>query len=195
MITIDRRHPTFVAKAVGVLTGQLIPKPDGRTATILCVDSGTQVMIPATLHDRAIEQLMADPSLFGKKLDLLVWPRTCPHDLEVIVITLEAAVPNNPDRDHFLIQGMALRMKPNSKMVKIGIRNNSSDRNNTSRFERFWLSLHGHLRGNHVNTIYQVKAVRKGSRLFIIDSSPHIKTGKRWKLIKAESGLLTDSVR
>lgn len=184
MISIERRHPSFVAKAVGVLTGKLVPSPNGRTGTIVTRDN---IHIPASLHDRAISLLRDDPTLFTAELDLLVWPRTCPYDVEVIVVTLAKSEVNNPDRDHFLIQGISLRNRPNSKISKIGIRNNTSDRNNTSNFSRFWLNLHGHLREQMVNTVYQVKAVRKGQRLFIIESNPHIKQGKRWKLLLPDS--------
>lgn len=179
MIKIDRSHPSFVAKAVGILTGTLTPSPDGRSGLITTRDGNK---IPATLHNRAITTLQHDPSLFASELDLLVWPRTCPYDLEVIIVNLDVAATTNPDRDVFLIQGMALRSTTHSKIVKIGIQNNSSDRKNTSTFEKFWLSLHGHLTDGLIRTVYQIETVRKGNRLFIIKSVPHIRQGKRWKL-------------
>ena len=184
MITIDRSTPSFVARAVGVLTGTIRPSADGRSGTLITRD---QIEIPITIHDRAISTLMADPTLFTKELDCLVWPRTSSMELRAIVIAIEAAAKNNPDRDQFVIQGISLRSRQLTRTSKIGIRPNTSDRSNTSRFERFWINLHGYLTDGILNTIYQIKAVRKGSRLFIIESAPHIKQGKRWTLQKSDA--------
>jgi len=179
VITIDRTQPTFVAKAIGVLTGRITPSPDGSTGTLTTRDG---VDIPITILDRAIAELMADPTVFASEVDCLVWPRTRGMDLEALVIKIEPAVKHNPDRDLFLIQGISLRSRRFGNTSKIGIRVNTSDRNNQSNFDRFWLSLHGYLTDGLVNTVYQVKARRKGRRLFIMESAPHIKTGKRWVL-------------
>jgi hypothetical protein len=183
MIRIDRSNPSFVAKAVGVLTGKLAPATDGRNAKIITDDG---IEIPVSLHDRAIAELTTNPVLFTTRLDFLVWPRTRGMDLVGTVIKLEEAAPRNPDRDLFLIQGMALRNRRFSNTAKIGIRCNTSDKRNRSNFDKFWLNLHGHLREGMVNSIYQITAKRRGSRLFIIQSDPHIKTGKRWELLPQE---------
>ena len=190
MLRIDRSNPTFVAKAVGILTGTLTPAADGRHGTITTEDEAT---IPVSLHDRAIAQLLEDPTLFGKRLDFLVWPRTKGMDLCATVLKLEEAVPKNPDRDLFLIQGVALRNRKFTKTAKIGIRCNTSDRKNQSNFDRFWLNLYGHLRDGLVNVVYQITAKRRGSRLFILQSDPHIKTGKRWELLPPGESISSSS--
>lgn len=179
VITIDRSAPSFVARAVGVLTGTLRPSPDGSSGILITRD---QIEIPITIHERALAKLIADPTLFTEEVDCLVWPRTNAMELRAIVINLETAAKNNPDRDHFLIQGISLRSRQFTRTSKIGIKPNTSDRKNTSRFERFWISLHGYLAEGLLNTVYQVKALRKGSRLFIVESCPHIRQGKRWTL-------------
>lgn len=174
MISIDRSQPSFVARAVGVLTGRIRPEPDGHSATIITRDDQ---QIPAVIGDGARRSLLDDPSLFGEELDLLCWPKTRKKDLEVIVIALDRAATTNPDRDKFLIQGMNIGSKGH-RVARIGIKPNTSDRKNTSNFDRFWLSLHGVLTDDTRNVVYRIIAKRIGQRLFILESEPQIRPKK-----------------
>lgn len=180
MLTIDKTQPSFVAKAVGLMTGLLVPDPDGRSGTII-TRSKTKIRVTSIMHP-VVKTMMSDPSLFAKELDILVWPKTIAKELVVTIIRVEEAAENNPDRDLFLIQGMSLYNPPEKPSVRIGIRCNTSDKKNKSKFDKFWITLQGSLKDDRKNTVYQIFAKRKGKKLFIIESAPHSRVGSRWTL-------------
>ena len=180
MLRIDRSQPSFVAKAIGVMTGRLVPDPDGRSGTII-TRSKTKIRVSSIMHG-VVKTMMSDPSLFAKELDILVWPKTIAKELVVTIIRVEEAAENNPDRDLFLIQGMSLYNPPEKPSVRIGIRCNTSDKKNKSKFDKFWITLQGSLKDDRKSTVYQIFAKRKGKKLFIIESTPHKRTGSRWTL-------------
>ncbi len=187
MITIDREQPTFVARAIGVLTGHLHPDSHGLTGTIVCRD-GARIPVKGMMHG-AKKSLLTNPALFGAELDFLVWPKTIGFELTVTIVRLEKAAEENPDRDQFLIQGMSLyRQAGKRKTMRFGIKSNSSHRTNTSNFDRFWISVHGTMDDYQPNVVYQVQATRrKGDDLLLLkEAKPHIRIGRRWHLSNPE---------
>ena len=187
MLTIDRTQPTFVAKAIGVLTGHLRPDSDGVTGTIICRD-GVEIPVKGMMHG-AKKSLLSNPALFGAELDFLVWPKTIGFELTVTIVRLEEAAEKNPDRDKFLIQGMSLYQKgEDRKTMRFGIKSNTSHRANTSNFDRFWISVYGMAEGYKPNVIYQVEASRRKKTNFLTmtEAKPHIRIGRRWHLSNPE---------
>jgi len=180
MLRINRNNPSFVAKAVGIITGKLVPNPDGQSGTIVTKDKA-KIRATSIMHG-VIKTLREDPTLFTKELDILVWPKTIGVDLSVTIVKIEEAAEDNPDRDLFLIQGLSLYNPPEKPSVRLGIKCNTSDYKNKSNFERFWITLQGKLKGDVKNVIYQVFAIRKHKKLYIIESVPHKRTGRRWEL-------------
>lgn len=167
MITLDTNPPAFASRAVGILEGQIQLDPiRGEKAIVLITDDGAE--IPGAVHGQAANAIIENPVLLATRVRVLTYPRTRKNFLEILVVTVEAAGPQpSSDKDIFLIQGLNLGTRSRGKS-QIGIRPNKRTRH---RFERFWLTLYGHLNEN-MRCVYQLKALRKGRKLFIVESVP-----------------------
>ncbi len=167
MLTIDTRPPVFCARAVGILEGQLVLNPaGGEKAFKLVTDDGAEV--PGIVHGKAAKAIIENPLLLGVRVRLLAYPRTSSNILELIAVDIEAAGDEvSKQKDMFLIQGYNVGTRSPGKS-QIGIRPN---RNSKHQFKKFWLTLHGHL-NEDIRCVYQLKALRKGRKLFILESSP-----------------------
>lgn len=168
MLTINEKPPAFASRAVGLIEGRLALHPaDGPNAITITTDDGA--VIPGSAQSRPIEMILADPSLLGERVRCLVYPRTEKTLLRVQIVSLELAAERSPQSDLFLIQGWNLGSRRDN-LAQVGIRPN---RKSKHQFERFWISLHGRLTDN-LKCVYQVRAIRKGRRLFIIQSDPQL---------------------
>ena len=167
MITINTRPPAFCARAVGILEGHLLLNPaGGEKAFKLIDDDGTE--IPGIVHERAAKAIVENPMLLAVRVRLLVYPRTSANVLELIAIDIEEAGDEvSKQKDFFLIQGYNVGTRSPGKS-QIAIRPN---RHAKHQFKKFWLTLHGHL-NDDLPCVYQLKALRKGRKLFILESSP-----------------------
>jgi hypothetical protein len=168
MIEINDNPPDFASRAIGILEGQLRLDPaQGERSLILITDDGAE--IPGVVHGKAAQRIIEDPTLLAVRVRALVYPRTERNKLKIIIVDIEAA--NLADRssqvDLFLIQGFNLGTR-NPAMSQIGIRANKRSKH---QFERFWLSLYGHLKSER-RCVYKIKALRRGRKLFIIESDP-----------------------
>lgn len=168
---ITTKPPSYAARAVGILEGHLRPVPaQGPLAVIITTADGTE--IPGVVHKRAKERIVEDPSLMGRKLRFLIYPRTHRNLLEAIVVDLEEIEDESQpsvEADTFLIQGINIGSRLKGQ-VQIGIRPN---RKSPHQFERFWLTLYGHLIQDQ-KCVYRVKAIRRGRRLYIVESDPQL---------------------
>jgi hypothetical protein len=170
MISLDHNPPDFVSRAVGVVAGRLRPDPvNGVQAVILTTEDGTE--IPGVIQKQAAKKIMDNPALMVETLECLAYPRTERRLLKLIIVDLEPTELStwNKDRDIFLIQGMNIGSRLNN-VVQLAIRPN---RNSTNQFERFWICLNGHLTDDQ-RVVYKVKALRKGRKLFIVESAPQV---------------------
>ena len=169
MITIDTRPPNFCSRAVGILEGMIVLKPVmGLKAFALVTDDGAE--IPGGVHGRAAEAIFENPLLLTVRTRLLVYPRTTKNILEILAVDIEPAGDEvSKQNDMFLIQGFNVGTRSPGKS-QIGIRPNKRSKH---QFKKFWLTLHGHL-NDELRCVYQLKALRKGRKLFIVESSPVI---------------------
>ena len=167
MITIDTNPPPFASRAVGILEGRIRLDPiRGEKAVVLITDDEAE--IPGMVHGQAANAIIENPMLLASRVRVLSYPRTRKNFLEILVVDVEEAGPRpSADKDFFLIQGLNLGSRSRGK-AQIGIRPNKRTRHH---FERFWLTLHGHLKEN-MKCVYQLRALRKGRKLFIVESAP-----------------------
>ena len=173
MLTIDEKPPGFASRAIGILEGKIsLDLQNGDKAIILTTDDGAEV--PGVAQGRAAERIIEDPTLLFQRVRLLVYPRTERSLLKFITVDLELAPEGEKSKqaDLFLIQGFNIGKKGKSKS-QIAIRPN---RRSKHVFEKFWLNLTGHLTED-LACVYQVKAIRKGRKLFIIQSDPQLPKG------------------
>jgi hypothetical protein len=170
MLTINERPPAFASRAVGIVEGRLALTPaNGENTAELHTDDGTA--IPCFVQTKARQTIMADMTMLTSKVRCLAYPRTRRTLLELAIVDVElvAEGERSPQNDLFLIQGMNIGSR-RPGYSQIGIRPNQKSHH---KFERFWLTLKGHLTDN-LNVVYQVRAVRKGRRLFIVESDPQL---------------------
>lgn len=167
MITLDTHPPNFCSRAVGILEGTVVLNPKGGDkAFLLVMDDGTE--IPGGVHGRAAEAIFENPLLLTMRTRLLVYPRTTKNLLEILAVDIEPAGDKvSKENDMFLVQGFNLGSR-NPSRSQIGIRPN---KNSKHQFKSFWVTLHGHLKEN-LKCVYQLKALRKGRKLFILESHP-----------------------
>jgi hypothetical protein len=168
MLEINGNPPAFASRAVGILEGQLRLDPvQGERSILLITDDGAE--IPGVVHGRAAQRIIEDPSLLGIRVRALVYPRTERNKLKILIVDIEPASigDRSSQVDLFLIQGFNLGTR-NPAMSQIGIRPNKRSKH---QFERFWLSLYGHLKDEQ-RCVYKIRALRRGRKLFIIESDP-----------------------
>ena len=167
MFTIDSNPPAFASRAVGILEGHIKLDPTrGEKAIILVTPDEAE--IPGNVHGQAAEAIIHNPLLLAVPVRVIAYPRTRKNFLEILVVNVEEAgkTPSH-EKDFFLIQGWNLGSRVRG-MSQIAIRPNKKTRHH---FEKFWLSLHGHLKEN-MKCVYQLRALRKGRKLFIVESAP-----------------------
>lgn len=167
MIKLDTRPPAFASRAIGILEGHITLNPlEGERSFILTTADDAE--IPGVVHGKAAEAIIADPSLLAKRTRMLVYPRTERNRLKLIAVDLEdAGDVKSSQSDRFLIQGFNIGSRVRG-VSQIGIRPNKRSKH---QFEKFWLSLYGHLT-DEKRCVYQLKAIRKGRKLFILESDP-----------------------
>ncbi len=167
MISINTNPPNFCSRAVGVLEGTIVLNPSGgEKAFVLVTDDGAE--IPGGVHGKAAEAIFSNPLLLTMKTRLLVYPRTTKNYLEILAVDIEPAGDvSSKQKDMFLIQGFNVGTRAPGKS-QIGIRPNKRSKH---QFKKFWITLHGHLNGD-LRCVYQLKALRKGRKLFILESNP-----------------------
>ena len=167
MLCIDTHPPAFCSRAVGILEGRLQLNPtEGEKSFVLLTDDGAS--IPGGVHGRAAEAIISNPMLLATTVRILVYPRTTKNFLEVIAVDIEeVGSTSSKQKDMFLIQGFNLGTRSPGKS-QIGIRPNKRSKH---QFEKFWLTLFGHLTQD-MRCVYQLKALRKGRKLFILESDP-----------------------
>ena len=167
MITIDTVPPNFCSRAVGILEGKIVLNPSaGQKAFLLVTDDGAE--IPGGVHGKAAEAIFENPLLLTMRTRLLVYPRTTKNLLEILAVDIEpAGEVVSKQNDMFLIQGFNVGTR-NPGKSQIGIRPNKRSKH---QFKKFWITLHGHLTED-LRCVYQLKALRKGRKLFILESSP-----------------------
>ncbi len=172
MLSINEKPPGFACRAIGILEGRIkLDLATGHKSIILVTADGTE--IPGVAQGRAAERILENPSLLFERVRLLVYPRTEKRLLKFITVDLELAPEGekSSQADLFLIQGMNITQQPSRP--QISIRPNKKSKHT---FERFWLNLFGHLNEN-LNCVYQVRTIRKGRKLFIIQSDPQLPKG------------------
>lgn len=170
MLSINDRPPAFASRAVGIVEGRLVLTPvNGENTAELHTDDGT--VIPCFVQTKARQTIIGDMTMLSSKVRCLAYPRTRRTLLELAIVDLELVTDGqvSPQNNVFLIQGMNIGSR-RAGYSQIGIRPNQKSHH---KFERFWLTLKGHLTDN-LNVVYQVKAVRRGRRLFIIESDPQL---------------------
>jgi hypothetical protein len=166
----------YASRAVGLLRGRIVPAPNEgpRNFNLFVKESdGNETIIPGIMFDQAQRMIIENPSLLMGEADVLCYPRTVGKELHIQAFELS---PSNgkyhPDQDIFLISGMNLGSRYPGR-VKIGIRPNRTKKQQKQQFERFWLHLHGFVEGNH-RCFYHLRTLRKGSRLYIVESTPRL---------------------
>lgn len=168
MFTLNEKPPAFASRAIGILEGVLALDPAAGPAAIrIITEDGAEIR--GSVQRRAIAKVLEDPTVLGRRSRFLVYPRTERNLLKVQVIDIEPAPQRSPEADHFLVQGWNLGTRK-ANQAQIGIRPNKKSKH---QFERFWISLYGHLKED-LKCVYQVKAIRRGSRLYIIASDPQL---------------------
>lgn len=167
MLTLDTKAPPFASRAIGILEGHLRLDPiNGEKSIVLITDDGAE--IPGIVHGKAADAIINDPTLLAVRVRMLAYPRTEKNRLKLIAVDLEEAGDSvSKQADFFLIQGFNLGSRSKG-MSQIGIRPNKRSKH---QFERFWITLHGHLK-DEIRCVYQLKALRKGRKLFIMESDP-----------------------
>lgn len=167
MLTINEQPPAFASRAVGILEGRIVLDPiNGEKAITLVTPDGAE--IPGVVHEKAAQAIVENPLLLAVPIRALVYPRTVRNRLKVIVVDLEeAGEDRSKQNDFFLIQGFNIGSRV-PEISQLGIRPNKRSKH---QFEKFWLSLYGHLTNNE-RCVYRVKALRKGRKLFIVESDP-----------------------
>ena len=189
MFTLNEKPPAFAARAVGILEGRLSLTPSNgeRSITLSTPDGGE---IPGVVHGRAADSIIENPLLLAVPVRALVYPRTHKSRLEIIAVDIEeAGTEVSKENDFFLIQGMNIGSRL-PDMAQISIRPN---RRSKHQFKKFWLSLYGHLVENQ-RCVYKLKALRKGRKLFILESEPILPPSKcSPKRILSERSLIPNS--
>jgi hypothetical protein len=173
-IRVRRDLTPHASRAVGILRGRLLPDlermPRGFILEIT-EESGVVNRIPGVMLNQARDQITADPTLIGGMVDILCYPRTVKKDLTIQAVQITPATGRfNPDQDFFWITGTRMKTRAEG-MVKLGIRPNRTKKQTSHHFEKFWLELYGHLQDDSEG-VFLVKAVRRGNRLFVVESSP-----------------------
>ena len=139
---------------------------NGEKAIKLATHDGAE--IPGVVHERSAQAIVENPLLLAVPIRALVYPRTEKSRLKVIIVDLEeAGEDRSKQNDFFLIQGYNIGSRV-PDMSQLAIRPNKRSKH---QFEKFWLSLYGHLTNNE-RCVYRVKALRKGRKLFIVESDP-----------------------
>lgn len=166
----------FAARAVGILRGRILPDPakGARSFNLEITErDGRKNLIPGVMLNSAQRDIIASPLLMVSEVDILCYPRTIGRDLSIQAVAIEKATGRfHPDADFFLISGINLGCRSEGE-VKIGVRPNRTKKEQKHHFERFWIRLYGYLKGD-LQAFYHLKAVRKGTRLFIVDSNPRL---------------------
>lgn len=173
MFKINEKPPGFASRAIGILEGKItLDLQNGCKSIVLTTDDGAE--IPGVAQGRAAERIIEDPSLLFQRVRLLVYPRTERSLLKFITVDVELAPEGEKSKqsDVFLIQGFNIGKRSNSR-AQIAIRPNKRSKHT---FEKFWINLQGHLTED-LPCVYQVKAIRKGRKLFIIQSEPQLPKG------------------
>lgn len=167
MLKLNTNPPAFASRAIGIMEGMIaLDFQRGPLAVTLTTADGA--IIPGVVHTEAAATILENPQLFSVRCRVLVYPRTEQSKLKIIVVKIEeAGEVIAKESDLFLIQGFNLGSR-NPKMSQIGIRPNKRSKHS---FDKFWLSLNGHLNEDQ-RCVYDVRAVRRGTRLFIISSDP-----------------------
>ena len=167
MLTINDNPPAFCSRAIGILEGMIRLDPiNGERSFVLTTSDGAE--IPGIVHGKAAESILENPMLLAVKTRVLAYPRTEKNKLKLIAVDVEeAGDTTSRQSDFFLIQGFNLGTRTLG-MSQIGIRPNKRSKH---QFEKFWITLHGHLK-DEMRCVYQLKALRKGRKLFIVESDP-----------------------
>lgn len=167
MLTINENPPAFASRAVGILEGRIGLNPiNGVKSILFYTPDGAE--IPAGVQDKAAKAIIENPLVLTVPVRALVYPRTRQSRLEVIVIDIEEAGDEvSEQKDLFLIQGFNIGSKARG-ISQLAIRANKRSKH---QFEKFWLSMYGHLRED-MKCVYRTKVLRKGRKLFIIKSDP-----------------------
>ena len=167
MLTIDEKPPAFASRAVGIIEGRIVLDPiNGEKSITIVTPDGAE--IPGVVHEKAAQAIVGNPLLLAVPIRALVYPRTVKSRLKVIVIELEEAGDDRSrQNDFFLIQGYNIGSRV-PEMSQLAIRPNKRSKH---QFEKFWLSLYGHLTNNQ-RCVYRAKVLRRGRKLFIVESDP-----------------------
>ena len=167
MLTINEKPPAFCSRAIGIMEGMIRLDPiSGERSFILVTSDGAE--IPGIVHGKAAEAIINNPMLLAVRARILAYPRTEKNKLKLIAVDVEEAGDDvSRQSDFFLIQGFNLGSRSEG-MSQIGIRPNKRSKH---QFAKFWLTLHGHLT-DEMRCVYQLKALRKGRKLFILESDP-----------------------
>ena len=160
------------SRAVGILRGRLVPdlerQPRGFTF-VITEREGHTTEIPGVMLDGALNRIQEDPRLMGCEVDLICFPRTVKKNLTIQAYDITKAKGRyNPDQDFFVIVGSRINSRREG-VVKLAIRPNRTKKKVSHNFEKFWLELYGYLEGD-LQCAYIVKAIRRGSRLFVTES-------------------------
>jgi hypothetical protein len=174
----DLNH--HASRAIGILRGRFLPDlermPRGFIVEIIEEQDKSVTRIPGVLLNQARDQFMKNPALMGQMVDLMVYPRTVKKALTIQAVQIAPATGRfNPDQDFFYVTGTRMQIRTEG-MVKLAIRPNRSKKQMKHNFEPFWIEAYGHLNGEKEGA-YLTKMVRRGNRLFVVESQPR-PTGK-----------------
>ena len=167
MLTIDENPPAFASRAVGILEGRIVLNPiNGEKSIVFHTSDGEE--IPGGVQDKAAKAILENPLLLTIPVRALVYPRTRRSRLEAIIVDIEEAGNDvSKQKDFFLVQGFNIGSRA-SGMSQLAVRPNKRSKH---QFEKFWLSMYGHLRED-MKCVYRTKVLRRGRKLFIVESDP-----------------------
>ena len=181
-LRITHQQNPHASRAIGLLRGRLLPDlermPRGFILEIKEENSETVTRLPGLLLNQARDQVFENPALMGQMVDLLVYPRTIKKDLIVQALQIAPATGRfNPDQDFFYVTGTRMRIRTEG-MVKLAIRPNRTKKEIKHSFEPFWIEAYGFLEEDK-DGAYLTKMVRRGNRLFVVESKPRPTTGNK----------------
>jgi hypothetical protein len=181
-LRVSQDLSVHASRAIGVLRGRLLPDlermPRGFILEITEEHGDKVTRLPGLLQNQARDQIFENPTLMGAMVDVLCYPRTIKKNLTIQAVQIAPAEGRfNPDQDFFYVTGTRMRIRTEG-MVKLAIRPNRTKKAIKHSFEPFWIEAYGHLEGD-LDAVYLTKMVRRGNRLFVVESKPRPDTGNK----------------